>query len=116
MDITASRMEIDQCRLLVLKAAHAIDSNGTKAARKEVCVCVCACVCVRVVAPASCCRVTPSNRSGHTPTPPPQDPCPDLSGGLISWVDLHYVVECNVKCVLISGSSLYNSLEQGWPG
>ncbi len=36
MDVSKSRMEIDQCRLLVLKAAHAVDCSGTKAARKEV--------------------------------------------------------------------------------
>ena len=34
--IAECRLEIDQCRLMVLNAAHAIDSIGTKAARKQV--------------------------------------------------------------------------------
>ncbi len=36
MYVAESRMQIDQCRLLVLKATHAIDCKGTKGARKEV--------------------------------------------------------------------------------
>ena len=61
-------MEIDQCRLLVLKAAHAIDRDGYRAARKEVCshlslpLCVLAyfltqVAAIKAVAPSMACRV-----------------------------------------------------------
>ena len=57
-DVARSRMEIEQCRLLVLRAADAMDQHGAKAARDYISM-------VKVAAPEMCNRVANRALQAH---------------------------------------------------
>eukprot|EP01128_Nolandella_sp_AFSM9_P011096 TRINITY_DN780_c0_g1_i2.p1 TRINITY_DN780_c0_g1~~TRINITY_DN780_c0_g1_i2.p1 ORF type:complete len:652 (-),score=113.54 TRINITY_DN780_c0_g1_i2:68-2023(-) len=57
-DVATSRMEIDQARLLTLKAAHSMDVFGNRVARDQIAM-------IKAVAPAMACRVADRAIQAH---------------------------------------------------